>query len=161
MYPLVRVRVSFILVSVITEITVKPNSTFVLFYVPVQVTHIFEAFVTVLFHTLQASISSVSNFVLGKTTFKWESHATSITYQSQFLVYINMFFQCTSCGETFPAIITKLYIMGGTVVCIKVFHTCCRFSTDFAFKSLWSLVFFQFKTACHKHSFEGRAGFHM
>ena len=135
MYPLVRVRVSFILVFIVTEIAVKPISTFVLFYVPVQITHVFEAFVTVLLHTLQASISLVSDFVLGEMTFKWESHATSIRYEPQFLVYINMFFQCTSCGETFPAVITKLYIMGGTVVCIKVFHTCCRFSTDFAFKS--------------------------
>ena len=71
MYPLVRVRVSFVLVFIITEIAVKPNSMFVLFYMPVQVAHIFEVFVTVLFHTLQASISLVSDFVLGETTFKW------------------------------------------------------------------------------------------
>ena len=92
MYLLVGVCVSFVLIFIITEIAVEPNPTFVMFYMPVQVAHIFEAFVTVLFHTLQAGIGLVSDFVLGETTFKWESHATSITYKLQFLVYVNVFF---------------------------------------------------------------------
>ena len=121
----------------------------VLFHVPVQVPHVFETSITVLLHTFKACICTVGNFVLGEMTFEWKSHATSIRYELQFLVYINMFFQCTFCGETFPTIITKLYIMCGAVMCIQVFHTCCRFPTDFAFKSSWSLVFFQLETACH------------
>ena len=92
MYPLVRVCVSFVLVSIVIEVTVKLNSMFVLFYVPVQVTYIFETSVTVLFHTLQASIGLVSDFVLGEMTFKRESHTTSITYELQFLMYVDMFF---------------------------------------------------------------------
>ena len=52
--------------------------------------------------------------------------------------------------KTFPALVTELYIMCGMVMCIKIFHTCCRFSTNFAFESSWCLVFFQLKTTCHK-----------
>ena len=116
---------------------------------PVQVPQVFETSITVLLHTFKACICMVGNFVLGEMTFEWKSHATSVTYEMQFLVYVDVFFECTFCGETFPTIVTKLYIMCGVVMCIQVFHTCCRFPTDFAFNSSWFLVFFQLKTACH------------
>ena len=52
MYPLVRVCIPFVLIFVVAKITVEPNTTFLLLNMPVEVANMFEASVTVLFHTL-------------------------------------------------------------------------------------------------------------
>ena len=74
----------------------------VLFHVSVQVPYVFETFITVLFHTFKACIYLVGNFVLGEMTFKWKSHATSVTYESQFLVYVDVFSSALFVEKPFP-----------------------------------------------------------
>ena len=50
MYPLVRVRVPFILIFIITKITIEPVSRSVLSHMLIQVPHIFETSIAVLLH---------------------------------------------------------------------------------------------------------------
>ena len=50
MNPLVRVHVPFVLIFIITKITIEPVSTSVLSHMAIQVPHIFETSLAVLLH---------------------------------------------------------------------------------------------------------------
>ena len=59
-YPLVRVRISFVFVFIVTKITVEPDTTFVLLYMYVEIACIFETFITIFFiHFSEAYVRCV------------------------------------------------------------------------------------------------------
>ena len=52
MNPLMQISVMLIFIFIVTEVTIIPSSSFVLFDMSVKISNIFEASFTVLFHAL-------------------------------------------------------------------------------------------------------------
>ena len=68
-----------IFIFIVTEITIEPCPSFVLFNMSVEISNIFEMSITILFHALWGQVGTVGDLVLCQMTFKWETHATSVT----------------------------------------------------------------------------------